>query len=334
MRAWQVIRHGEPAAALEPVEAEPPAPGPGQVRIRVAAAGLGLPDVMMCRGTYPMTPALPFTPGQEATGVVTAVGEGCEARVGERVMGVSVFYQGHGGLAEEALLVDGFTFRAPDTIPDAEAAAFLIPGHTAHLALVRRGALQPGETLLVLGGAGGTGSAAIQLGRALGARVLATARGAERVAFCRALGAHHVIDRNDGDVAASVREHTGGRGADVVFDPVGGDALETATRCIAHEGRILAVGFASGDDARLSTRHLMTHSYAVVGVMVGGYPRAFALDVQRDLLQRHARGELRVPVDRVVGFDELPGALEELATGRVLGKLVLSFGSEAGASGC
>jgi len=323
VRAWQVIRHGEPAAALEQVEVERPEPGPGQLRVRVAAAGLGLPDVLMCRGTYPMTPALPFTPGQEVVGVVTGAGEGCEARIGDRVMGVSVFYQGHGGFAEEALLVDAFSFPAPDSLADAEAAVFLIPGHTAHLALVRRGALRPGETLLVLGGAGGTGSAAIQLGRALGAHVLATAHGPARADFCRALGADHVIDRAEADVAATVRDRTDGRGADVVFDPVGGEAFRTATQCIAREGRVLAVGFASGEDARASTRHLMTRSYSVVGVMVGGYERAFALDVQRDLLRRHAAGEIRVPVDRAVPFDALPDALGAVAAGHVLGKRVL-----------
>lgn len=327
MRAWRVIRHGEPAKALERADVEPPQPGPGQLRVRVAAAGLGLPDVLMCRGVYPMTPALPFTPGQELVGVVSAAGPGCEARPGERVMGVSVFYHGHGGFAEEALLVDAFSFPAPDFLSDAEASAFVIPAHTAHLALMRRGALRSGETLLVLGGAGGTGSAAIQLGRALGARVIASASGVERAEHCRALGAHHVIDRSREDVAASVRACTGGRGADVVFDPVGGEALQTATQCIAHEGRILAVGFASGGDAQVSTRHLMTHSYAVVGVMVGGYDRAFTRDVQRDLVERYARGELRVPVDHAVPFPELPDALERLAAGRVLGKLALCIGT-------
>lgn len=323
MHAWRVTRHGEPSQALERTLVEPPLPGPGELRVRVEAAGLGLPDVFMCQGSYPMTPALPFTPGQEAVGVVTAAGPGCEGRVGERVMGVSVFYRGHGALAEEALLVDGYSFPAPERIPAPEAAAFVIAGHTAHLALVRRGALRPGETLLVLGGAGGTGAAAIQLGRALGAQVLATARGAGRAAFCRELGAHEVVDRSREDVAARVRELTGGRGADVVFDPVGGDAFESATRCVAREGRILAVGFASGVDARASTRHLMTHGYAVVGVMVGGDGRAHACAVQRELLARHARGELGVPVERVP-WDGLPAALTRLARGEVAGRLVLT----------
>lgn len=324
MRAWQVVRHGAPADALTSVGITPPAPGPGQLRVRVAAAAVGLPDALMCRGTYPMTPALPFTPGQEAVGVVTAAGEGCEARVGDRVMGVSGFYLGHGSFAEESLLLDAFSFPAPDALPDQEAAAFCIAGHTAHLALIRRGRLVPGETLLVLGGAGGTGSAAIQLGHALGARVIATARGADRVAFCRALGAKHVIDRGHEDVATAVREYTGGRGADVVFDPVGGEAFHAATRCVAHEGRILAVGFASGEDARASTRHVMTHVYSVVGVMVGGYERAFARAVHEDLVRRHAAGELRVPVDRVVAFDALPEAVESVAAGDALGKVVVT----------
>jgi NADPH2:quinone reductase len=244
LRAWQVQEHGEPSDALRRAEAAVPPPGAGQIRVRVAAAALGLPDVLMCRGTYPLTPALPFTPGQEGVGVVLAAGAGAEARVGERVMAVSAFYVGHGAFAEEALAVDSFAFPVPDSMPDEQAAGFVIPYHTAYVGLVRRGQLRKGETLLVLGGSGGTGSAAIQLGRALGARVLSTARGAERVAFCRELGADVGIDRGRQDVAEAVREATAGRGADVIYDPVGGEAFEAAVRCIAHEGRLLSVEIA------------------------------------------------------------------------------------------
>jgi NADPH2:quinone reductase len=280
----------------------------------------------MCRGSYPLTPELPFTPGQELAGVVTEVGEGAEAEPGERVMAVSGFLLRHGGFAEEALALDDFAFPVPDGMSDAEAAAFPIAFHTAYVGLVRRGGLRAGETLLVLGGAGGTGSAAIQLGRALGARVLATARGGEKAAFCRALGAERVIDPREEDLAKAVRDATGGRGAEVIYDPVGGEVFEAATRAIAHEGRLLVVGFASGRWGQVSPPHVATNNYSVVGVIPSGYDRVFRLGTQEALLAHHRAGRLRVPVQRVFAFEALPEALEALAAGRALGKLVLSVG--------
>ena len=168
---------GEPQEALRLVDTELPKPPPGLLRVRVAACALGLPDLLMCRGSYALTPELPFTPGQELVGEVTVVGEGARVRVGDRIMAVSAFFLKSGGFAREALALDEFAFRVPDDMEDAEAAGFVIPYHTAHVGLVRRAVLQAGETLLVLGGAGGTGSAAIRRGRALGAKVLATAGG-------------------------------------------------------------------------------------------------------------------------------------------------------------
>ena len=300
-----------------------PAPNAGEVRIQVEAAAIGLPDVFMCRGSYTFKPELPFTPGQEVAGRVVEVGEGAVATVGARVMGIAAFFLGHGGFAEEAFALDDFSFPIPDDMPDDEAAAFTIPYHTAYVGLVRRGALAAGETLLVTGGAGGTGSAAIQLGRALGARVLATARGAERADFCRELGAERVIDPRDGSLARAVHEATDGRGADVVFDTVGGDAFDAATHCIAHEGRLLAIGFASGRWGEPDAAHLVTHNYSVVGVIPGGYDRAFKLAAQEELMAHRAAGALRVPLGDRFAFDALPDALEQLARGGVLGKSVL-----------
>lgn len=330
MHAWQVTRHGEPREALEQADVELPKVGPGLLRVRVAAAALGLPDLLMCRGSYPLTPAAPFTPGQELAGVVTQAGEGARARPGQRVMAVSGFFLGRGGFAEEALALDDFAFPVPETMADAEAACFVIPYHTAWVALARRAALRAGETLLVLGGSGGTGSAAIQLGAALGARVIATARSAEKAAFCRELGASEVIDPRQGDWAAAVREATDGRGADVIYDPVGGEAFETATRCIAHEGRLLLVGFASGRWGQPSPAHLANQNYSVVGVIPSGYDRDFREAAQRELLDLHGRGAIRVPLQRDLPFETLPEGLEVLARGGVLGKLVLSVGSTSG----
>jgi NADPH2:quinone reductase len=324
VRAWQVVRHGAPSEALALREAAAPEPGPGFLRVQVAAAALGLPDVLMCRGTYALTPQRPFTPGQELAGVVLAAGAGARTPVGARVMAVSGFFLGHGSFAEEALALDDFCFPVPDALADAEAAAFLIPYHTAYVGLVRRAALQAGETLLVLGAAGGTGSAALQLGRALGARVIAAARGAERGAFCRAQGADLVVDPRGEDLVARVRAWTEGRGADVVYDPVGGEAFEAAARAVAHEGRLLAVGFASGRWGTPDPAHLVTHNYSVMGVMPGGYDRAFKAEAQARLEGWLRDGRLRVPLARTVPFEELPAGLEALAAGGMTGRIAMS----------
>ena len=324
MRAWQIVRHGAPKDALELRDAPPPPePGPGFLRVRVAAAALGLPDVLMCRGSYLLTPKLPFAPGQELAGIVTAAGPGARAAVGARVMAISGFFVGHGSFAEEALALDDFCFPIPDGMDLGEAAAFLIPFHTAYVGLVRRAALQPGETLLVLGAAGGTGATALQLGRAIGARVLASARSSERAAFCLAQGAEVVIDPRREDLAARVRELTGGRGADVIYDPVGGEAFEEATHAVAHEGRILAVGFASGRWGRPDVAHMVTHNYSVMGMIPSAYDRAFKEAAQARLLAWWRAGALRVPIAKRFAFEDLPEGLEMLAAGGITGRLVL-----------
>ena len=319
-----MVRHGAPADALALREVAPPEPGTGFLRVRVAAAALGLPDVLMCRGAYALTPRLPFTPGQELSGRVVAAGPGARTQVGARVMAVSGFFLGHGSFAEEALALDDFCFPVPAPLGDAEAASFLIPYHTAYVGLVRRAKLSAGESLLVLGAAGGTGSAALQLGRALGARVIAAARGAERSAFCREQGADAVVDPQSEPLAERVRELTNGRGADVVYDPVGGEAFEAATRAVAHEGRLLAVGFASGRWGNADTAHLVTHNYSLMGVIPSGYDRAFKAEAQARLEGWLRDGRLRVPLSRTVPFEELPAGLEALAAGGMTGRFALS----------
>ena len=244
MRAWQTVRAGTPREALAlRGDAPVPAPREGTVLVDVAAAGIGLPDALMCEARYALTPPLPFTQGQEVAGRIAALGPGAEGlRVGERVMAVTSFFTGHGSFAERCLGLADFCLPVPDDMSDAEAACFLIPLHTAYIGLVQRARLAKGETLLVLGASGGTGSAAVQVGRALGARVIAAAGGPEKARYCAEQGAHDVVDHRAEDVAKVVQALTGGRGADVVYDPVGGDAFRAATRCIAHEGRLLAVG--------------------------------------------------------------------------------------------
>ncbi|MHA6764207.1 NADPH:quinone oxidoreductase family protein [Streptacidiphilus sp. PAMC 29251] len=324
MRAWQVQRHGEPAEVLRQVEIDPPEPGPGQLRIRVSAAGIGLPDVLMCRGTYPLTPALPFTPGQEVVGTVSAVGTGVDVPLGTRVLAVTAFTEGHGSFAEECLAPAGSTFPVPDGLDDARAAGFWIPHLTGWLALVARGRLAPGDRLAVLGAAGGSGSAAIQLGRALGARVIAVVIGDDRAQYCRDLGAEVALNHRDGPpLGAALREATGGHGVDLVYDPVGGTLAAEAAGALARGGRLLSVGFASGSWPEIPAHQWVLGNTSLVGVFAGGYSRAGLDGVHAELSALVGAGRLRNTVTGTVDFDQLPDALRRLADRAVLGKLVL-----------
>ena len=308
---------------LQMVEIEPPPPGPGQVRIRVTAAGIGLPDVFMCRGSYPLTPPLPFTPGQEATGTVTAVGEGVDTPIGARIMSVTAFWMGHGSFAEECLAAADTTFPVPPGLTDAEAAGFWIPHHTAWIGLVQRGHVAPGEWLAVLGASGGSGIAAVQLGHALGARVIAVVSSEERASFCRGLGADVTVNHRDGPLAAALREATGGRGVDVVYDPVGGKPAEDAAGAMARDGRLLAVGFASGTWPNIGAPDLVLTNTSLVGVYAGGYSRDELDAMYAQLAGLLAEGRLRNAVTAEVPFDDLPGALQQMADRGVIGKRVL-----------
>ena len=326
MRAWQVQRAGEPADVLRQVEVAAPQPGPGQVQIRVTAAGLGLPDVLMCRGTYPLTPPPPFTPGQEATGVVSAVGEGVALEVGARIMCVTGFVQGHGAFAERCLALAESSFPVPDGLGDVEAAGFWIPHLTGWIGLVERGGVRPGEWLAVLGASGGSGIAAVQLGRALGARVVAVVSDDEKGSFCEQLGAERVVNHRAVDVAEGLRAATDGRGPDVIYDPVGGTLAERAARTLARGGRHLLVGFASGGWATFAAHDLAVRNVSAVGVFAGGHTRAELEDIHARLASLVADGSLRNAVDEPVPFDDLPQALQRVADRDVLGKLVMLAG--------
>ncbi|MEM9176956.1 MAG: NADPH:quinone oxidoreductase family protein [Myxococcota bacterium] len=331
MRGWQTVKPGNPEDALA-FQTDLPAPTPRDdtVLVEVLAAGMGLPDVFMCQGSYAMTPPLPFTQGQEVVGRVIGWGDAVEGRnVGDRVMAVTSFFTGQGSYAEQALALDDFCLPVPDGMTDAEGAAFLIPMHTAYLGLETRARLQPGETLLVLGGAGGTGTAAVQIGKALGARVIATVAGADKVEYCRALGADHVIDREQEDITEAVRAATDGRGADCVYDPVGGPAYTAASKCVAHEGRICLIGFASGQWGPVDPAHMVYQNYSVVGVIPSNYGRDYKEAVQDKLLAWWREGRLSVRVEEMVPFDRLPQALERLGASQVQGKLVLGVHPDA-----
>jgi NADPH2:quinone reductase len=332
MKGWSVVRHGAPMDVLEYGDIAVPEPEPGTIALRVGATALNLPDERLCRGTYQMKPEPPFTPGFEAAGVVEAVGEGVDPElVGRRVVGVAG--PPRGALAEVAQIRATGLYAMPDGdgLDDADAAAMLIPFTTGHLALHRRGKLRAGEKLLVHAGAGGVGSAAIQLGVLAGAQVIATAGGPDKVALCKELGAHIAIDYRDLDMRGligAIQEATGGRGVDVVYDSVGGDVLHASRRVMAREGRLLVVGFASGELADMPTNHALYRNYDVVGVYFGGYSgpedAGYRADMWEELLGYARDGRIRPVIDRELPLDgDVPGALTDLAERRTVGKVVI-----------
>lgn len=325
-RAWRVHAHGEPADVLRLDPAvTPPAPGEGQVLVAVRACALNFADSLLCTGHYQERPGLPLTPGLEIAGTVAATGPGTALRVGERVAGSPSLP--HGGLADLALAAAADVFPVPDGLDDATAAAMHITYQTGWFALHRRAGLREGETLLVHAGAGGVGSAAIQLGVAAGATVIATAGGPAKVARCRELGAHVALDHRRDDVVAAVNDHTGGRGADVVFDPVGGETFTRSTRCIAWEGRLVVIGAASGKYAPARTNHLMVKTYAVLGLNWGGYRSRrpdLVAEAHRRIVELHAAGAIRPLVSRRLPLGgDVPGALADLTGGSTTGKVVV-----------
>ncbi len=323
MKTWLVNKHGSPDKVMNMGERSLPDISAGQIHIKVAAVGIGLPDVMMCRGTYAYSPPFPFTPGQEVVGTVLAIGEGVSAKVGDRVATVTAFYDGYGGFAEHAIAVgDETLFQVPDMMADAEAATFIIPYHTAWIGLVTRAQLQAKETLLVLGGSGGSGSAAIQLGRALGAKVIAVAGGAEKAESCKSFGAHEVIDHTQTDFVDEVKRLTAGQGANVIYDPVGGESFTRALGCIAMEGRILPIGFASGSWGQADTQLLVIKNCSVVGTIANLNDRQRMLDIHQQLLSLYGAGKIRSIVDHTVPFEQIPSALVDLEARRVKGKVV------------
>ena len=238
-------------------------------------------------------------------------------------MGVTVFYEGSGSFAEECLVLAESAFAVPPGLADAEAAGFWIPHLTGWIGLVDRGRIAPGDWLAVLGAAGGSGAAAVQLGCALGARVIAVVSDEERAAFCRSLGAEATVIHRDGPIAPALRELTGGRGVDLIYDPVGGSLAEDAAGALARNGRLLSVGFASGEWPSLSTVQLVMTNTSLLGVFAGGYSREELEDIHAGLAGLVADGRLRNAVTAEIPFDGLAAAAQSMADRNVVGKLVM-----------
>lgn len=314
MRAWQVQSLGEPADALRLSDVDTPEPADGQVLVKVKAVALNFPDVLMCRGQYQVKPPLPFTPGVELCGEVVGTGD--------RVIGSPVLPTG--ALAEYTLMNEAEILPAPPALDDAEASGFLIAYQTGWFGLHRRARLQAGETLLVHAAAGGVGSAAVQLGKAAGARVIAVVGGPEKVEVARALGADVVIDRREQDFVAAVKEATGGRGADVIYDPVGGDAYTGSSKCVAFEGRLLVIGFAGGTIPAPMLSHALVKNYSIVGLHWGLYrqydPQSI-VDAHHDLMKLN----LKPLVGGRFPLEQATEGLTKLAKGDSVGRLVVEL---------
>ncbi|AZM63603.1 MULTISPECIES: NADPH:quinone oxidoreductase family protein [unclassified Streptomyces] len=324
MQAWHVHELGEPGEVMRLAEAERPAPGEGQVLLKVRAANINFPDALMCRGQYQVRPPLPFTPGVEICG---------ETEDGRRVIANPALP--YGGFAEYAVADAAALLPAPDALDDAEAAALHIGYQTGWFALHRRAGLQAGETLLVHAAAGGVGSAAVQLGKAAGATVIGVAGGAAKTAVAREMGCDLVIDRREQDVIAAVKEATGGRGADVIFDPVGGEAYAQSAKAVAFEGRIVVVGFASGTVPSPALNHALIKNYAILGLHWGLY------NTRNPELVRHcheqltalaAKGAIKPLVSERVPLTGAADAVQRVADGVTTGRVAVLPAPENGAA--
>ena len=327
MRAWQVHELGDPQEALKLEEVEDPEPGPGEVVVEVEAAALNFFDILLCKGEYQERPETPFTPGGEVSGTISAVGEGVDLKEGLRVIATPF---PSGGYAEKvAVPAENGVFPIPDDMTSEAAAAMHVAYQSAHFGLHRRANLKEGETVLVHAGAGGIGSAAIQLARAAGARVFSTAGGPEKVEVCERLGAEVAVDYKEENFVDAVKEATEGRGAEVIFDPVGGEVFDLSRRCVAFEGRIVVVGFTSGSIADVPTSHLLVKNYSVVGLHWGLYNNVapeLVVETHEALVELYQNDEIDPLIFKTVPFEEVPEALGLLGSRKTYGKLITTPG--------
>ncbi|MEU0970556.1 NADPH:quinone oxidoreductase family protein [Streptomyces sp. NPDC005917] len=315
MQAWQVHENGEPSEVMRLQEVERPTPGDGQVLLKVRAANINFPDVLMCRGDYQVRPPLPFTPGVEICG---------ETEDGRRVIANPTLP--HGGFAEYAVADAVALLPAPDALDDAEAAALHIGYQTGWFGLHRRAGLKAGETLLVHAAAGGVGSAAVQLGKAAGATVIGVVGGADKAVVARELGCDVVIDRRAEDVVAAVKDATGARGADVIYDPVGGQAYTQSAKVVAFEGRIVVVGFASGTIPSPALNHALVKNYSILGLHWGLYATKnpkLILHCHEQLTELASSGAIKPLVSERVPLSEAAAAVQRVGDGVTTGRVTV-----------
>jgi len=312
-----------PARDLVLEEVASPTPKINEVLLDVQAAGVNFPDTLIIEGKYQFQPPLPFSPGGEAAGVVAAVGDKAGAfKVGDRVMALT----GWGAFAEQVAVPFYNVLPIPQSMDFTTAAAFGMTYGTSMHALKQRGQLQPGETLLVLGASGGVGLAAVEIGKAMGAKVIAAASSAEKLAVAKAAGADELIDYSQASLKDEIKRLTGGQGVDVIYDPVGGDLFEQAVRGLAWNGRLLVVGFASGTIPRMAANLVLLKGAAVMGVFWGAFAQRQPQDNAanfRQLFAWHAEGKLKPLVSKTYPLAEAGAAIEQLGQRKAVGKLVV-----------
>ncbi len=322
MQAWRVHEFGHYRDVLRWESCDEPTPPESGVVIEVAAAALNFPDLLAIRGAYQVKAPLPFTPGIEAAGVVTAVGPKSRHRVGDRVIANHLW----GAFATKMAAPDQSCFAIPALMSDEAAAALLVAYQTSYFALAIRTQLGADETLLVHGGAGGVGTAAIQLGKARGATVIATAGTDDKLRVCSDAGADHVINYREQNFVEAVKSLTNGRGADVIYDPVGGDVFDQSTRCIAFGGRLLVIGFASGRIPEIKANRILLKNIAVIGLFWGNYqlhePQLLH-DVHHALCELYAAGDINPVIYKTYPLSELPQALAALESRASYGKILV-----------
>ena len=322
MHAW-LCTNPTGVEALVWTELPTPIPQPGEVRVAVAAASLNFPDLLIVQNKYQMKPPLPFVPGAEFAGVVEAVGEGVtHLKVGQNVACLA----GTGGFGTHTLAMAALCLPLPDGFSLVDAAAFTMTYATSHHALMDRAQLQAGETVLVLGAAGGVGTAAIQIAKAAGATVIAAASSDEKCALCHSLGADATLNYSREGLREGIKRLTAGKGPDVVYDPVGGDFAEPAFRSIAWRGRYLVVGFAAGDIPKLPLNLALLKGASLVGVFWGDFAKREPLAnaaMMDTLVQWYGQGKVKPVIDSTLPMSELPAAYARMGSRSVMGKLVL-----------
>ena len=324
MRAWRVAEWGGPESMkLEQIAT--PEPGPGEAVVRVSFAALNFFDGLMISGKYQVKPPFPFTPGCEIAGEIIAIGEGVSLPVGARVCGQPNW----GAFADQCVMAASALSPVPDAVDLKDAACVPVVYPTGHIALGRRAHLQMGETLLVTAAAGGVGIAAIQLGKAWGAQVIALAGGAEKCAVAKAQGADHALDYTScEDWVEAVRQITGGNGVDVIYDPVGGDIFDKALKVIAFEGRAVIIGFAGGDIQQIASNRLLLKNASAVGAIWGRYRSDrpdYASEVMADCFQLMADGRIKPAISTTYSLEQAPEAIAALDSRKTWGKLVIDM---------
>lgn len=304
-----------------------PHPGPGQIRVQVRACGVNFADSLITRGQYQLQPQPPFSPGFEVAGDILELGEGVtQFVVGQRVIAMTP----HGGYAEQLVASASRCVAMPDAMPYEQGAAFPVVFGTSHIALWHRARLQAGETLVVHGASGGVGLTAVAIGKQLGATVIATASSPEKLQVAREHGADHLLNTHHEDIRLRIKELTGGRGADVIYDPVGGELFNASLRAIAFEGRILVIGFAGGTVPQIPANHLLVKNVDVIGLNWPAYAEhhpSVMTESFRILLNWYSAGAIQPYVSEIYPLEEAADALQQVVSRKSTGKVVITMGA-------